>query len=153
MIVRRERPHPGAQFSFTDHDGYRFQAILTDQPDPDIAVLERRHRQRARVEDRVRDDKDTGLAKLPFQAFALNEVWVQIVMLAHDLIVWTQALALDGQLARAEPKRSRYRLLHIAARLAFSGRRAKLHLPNAWPWTEALKAAFEKLNTLPHPAS
>ena len=92
MIVRRERPHPGAQLSFTDHDGYRFQAILTDQTDPDIAILERRHRQRARVEDRIRDDKDTGLAKLPFKAFALNEVWLEIVMLAHDLIVWTQAL-------------------------------------------------------------
>jgi hypothetical protein len=148
VIVRRERPHPGAQLSFTDHDGYRFQAILTDQTDADIAILERRHRQRARVEDRVRDDKDTGLSKLPFQAFALNEVWLEIVMLAHDLIVWTQALCLDGELARAEPKRLRYRLLHIAARLAFSGRQAKLHLPAAWPWTEALKAAFEKLNTL-----
>ena len=148
VIVRRERPHPGAQLSFTDHDGYRFQAILTDQTDLDIAILERRHRQRARVEDRVRDDKDTGLSKLPFQAFALNEVWLEIVMLAHDLIVWTQALCLDGELARAEPKRLRYRLLHIAARLAFSARKAKLHLPAAWPWTEALKAAFEKLNTL-----
>jgi len=149
IVVRRERPHPGAQLSFTDHDGYRFQAILTDQTDPDIAILERRHRQRARVEDRVRDDKDTGLAKLPFKAFALNEVWVEIVMLAHDLIVWTQALLLDGELAKAEPKRLRYRLLHIAARVAFSGRGAKLHLPAAWRWTEALKAAFEKLNTLP----
>ncbi len=151
VIVRRERPHPGAQLSFTDHDGYRFQAILTDQTDPDIAVLERRHRQRARVEDRIRDDKDTGLSKLPFQAFAMNEVWLEIVMLAHDLIVWTQALCLDGELAKAEPKRLRYRLLHLAARLAFSGRRAKLHLPKAWPWTEALKAAFEKLKTLPAP--
>jgi hypothetical protein len=152
VIVRRERPHPGAQLSFTDHDGYRFQAILTDQTDPDLAVLERRHRQRARVEDRIRDDKNTGLAKLPFKAFALNEVWVEIVMLAHDLLVWTQALALDGELARAEPKRLRYRLLHIAARLAFSGRQAKLHLPTAWPWTQALKAAFAKLNTLPAPS-
>jgi Transposase DDE domain group 1 len=149
VIVRRERPHPGAQFSFTDHDGYRFQAILTDQTDPNIAILERRHRQRARVEDRIRDDKDTGLAKLPFKAFALNEVWVEIVMLAHDLIVWTQALALDGELAKAEPKRLRYRLLHIAGRLAFSGRRGKLHLPHAWPWTESLKAAFEKLAAVP----
>ena len=149
LIVRRERPHPGAQLSFTDHDGYRFQAILTDQTDPEIAVIERRHRQRARVEDRIRDDKDTGLAKLPFKAFALNEVWLEIVMLAHDLLVWTQALVLDGELAKAEPKRLRYRLLHVAARLAFSGRRGKLHLPAAWPWTEALKAAFEKLETLP----
>ena len=149
LIVRRERPHPGAQLSFTDHDGYRFQAILTDQSDPEIAVLERRHRQRARVEDRIRDDKDTGLAKLPFKAFALNEVWLEIVILAHDLLIWTQALVLNGELAKAEPKRLRYRLLHVAARLAFSGRRGKLHLPAAWPWTEALKAAFEKLETLP----
>ena len=149
VIVRRERPHPGAQLSFTDHDGYRFQAILTDQTDGDIAVIERRHRQRARVEDRIRDDKDTGLAKLPFKAFALNELWLEIVTLAHDLLVWTQALCLDGELAKAEPKRLRYRLFHVGARLAFSGRRGKLHLPAAWPWTQALKAAFEKLETLP----
>lgn len=149
VIVRRERPHPGAQFSFTDHDGYRFQAILTDQIDPDIAVVERRHRQRARVEDRIRDDKDTGLAKLPFKQFVMNEVWIEIVMLAHDLIVWTQALLLDGQLAKAEPKRLRYQLLHTAGRLAFSGRRAKLHLPTAWRWTTALTIAFGKLAALP----
>jgi hypothetical protein len=149
VIVRRERPHPGAQFSFTDHDGYRFQAILTDQAAPDIAVLERRHRQRARVEDRIRDDKDTGLAKLPFKQFAMNEVWIEIVMLAHDLLVWTQALLLDGALAKAEPKRLRYQLMHTAGRLAFSGRRAKLHLPTTWPWATALTAAFHKLAALP----
>ena len=148
LIVRRERPHPGAQLSFTDHDGYRFQAILTDQTDPDIAVLECRHRQHAHVEDRIRDDKDTGLAKFPFKAFALNEVWLEIVALAHDLTVWTQALVLDGELAKAEPKRLRYRLLHVAGRLAFSGRRAKLHLQNTWPWAAELLAAFQKLKTL-----
>jgi hypothetical protein len=74
LIVRRERPHPGAQLSFTDYDGYRFQAILTDQPDENIAIIECRHRQHAHVEDRIRDDKDTGLSKFPFKAFALNEV-------------------------------------------------------------------------------
>jgi hypothetical protein len=148
LIIRRERPHPGAQLSFADHDGYRFQAILTDQPDADVAVLECRHRQHAHVEDRIRDDKDTGLSKFPFKAFALNEVWLEIVMLAHDLIVWTQALCLDGELAKAEPKRLRYRLLHVAGRLAFSGRRAKLHLQNTWPWASDLLAAFQKLKTL-----
>ena len=148
LIVRRERPHPGAQLSFTDHDGYRFQAILTDQPDPDIAVLECCHRQHAHVEDRIRDDKDTGLSKFPFKAFALNEVWLEIVALAHDLLVWTQALVLDGELAKAEPKRIRCRLLHVAARLAFSGRRGRLHLQHTWPWATELLAAFQKLKTL-----
>jgi hypothetical protein len=149
LIVRRERPHPGAQLSFTDHDGYRFQAILTDQDDQDIAIIECRHRQHAHVEDRIRDDKDTGLSKFPFKQFALNEVWLQIVMLAHDLIVWTQALALDGELAKAEPKRLRYRLFHVAGRLAFSGRRGKLHLQHTWPWAAELLAAFTKLKALP----
>jgi Transposase DDE domain group 1 len=149
VIVRRERPHPGAQLSFTDHDGYRFQAILTDQPDQNIANIECRHRQRAHVEDRIRDDKDTGLAKFPFKAFALNEVWLQIVLLAHDLLVWAQALLLEGELANAEPKRLRYRLLHVAGRLAFHGRRGKLRLQHDWPWAAELLAAFQKLKTLP----
>jgi hypothetical protein len=149
LIVRRERPHPGAQLSFTDHDGYRFQAILTDQGDDDVAVLECRHRRHAHVEDRIRDDKDTGLAKFPFKEFALNEVWLEIVLLAHDLIVWTQALLLDGELAKAEPKRLRYRLLHVAGRLAFSGRRAKLQLQHDWPWADELVAAFGRLKALP----
>ncbi len=148
VIVRRERPHPGAQLSFSDADGYRFQAILTDQLDPNIAKVECAHRQHAHVEDRIRDDKDTGLQKFPFKNFAMNEVWLEIVALAHDLLVWTQALALDGDLAKAEPKTLRYRLLHVAARLAFSGRRAKLHLQSTWPWTEQLLAAFQKLGTL-----
>jgi len=148
LIIRRERPHPGAQLSFTDHDGYRFQAILTDQPDETIAIIECRHRQHAHIEDRIRDDKDTGLAKFPFKKFALNEVWLEIVGLAHDLLVWTQALLLDGKLAKAEPKRLRYRLLHVAGRLAFSGRRGKLHLQDTWPWAEDLLAAFQKLKTL-----
>jgi hypothetical protein len=92
---------------------------------------------------------DTGLQKFPFKTFALNEVWLEIVMLAHDLIVWTQALLLDGELAKAEPKRVRYRLLHVAARLAFHGRRAKLRLQHDWPWAEQLLAAFARLNALP----
>ena len=152
LIVRRERPHPGAQLSFSDHDGYRFQAILTDQPDRDIALLECRHREHAHVEDRIRDDKDTGLSKFPFKEFKLNEVWLEVVMLAHNLIVWTQALLLDGELAKAEPKRLRYRLLHVAGRLAFHGRKAKLHLQRTWPWAEQLTVAYKKLKALPAPS-
>jgi len=151
VIVRRERAHPGAQLSFTDADGHRFQAILTDQTGADIALIERRHRARARVEDQIRHDKDTGLAKLPFREFALNAVWLELVGLAHDLLAWTQALTLIGELARCEPKRLRYRLLHVAARLAFSGRRAKLRLQAGWLWATELAAAFARLRALPAP--
>ena len=152
VLVRRERAHPGAQLSFTDHDGHRFQAILTDQPDHDIALIECRHRQRARVEDHIRNDKDTGLRNLPFRDFEHNRVWLAIVLLAHDLIVWTQRLLLDGELARAEPKRLRYRLLHVAARLAFHARGARLRLQASWPWATDLAAAFGRLSALAPPA-
>jgi hypothetical protein len=152
LICRRERPHPGAQLSFTEHDGYRFQTFLTDQADPDIAVLERRQRQRARVEDQIRDDKDTGLSKLPFKDFAMNQVWLELVLIAHNLLSWAKTLLLEGALARAEPKRLRHRLLHIAGRLAFHGRRARLRLQRDWPWAGELASAFAKLKALPAPA-
>jgi Transposase DDE domain group 1 len=144
LIVRRERPHPGAQMSFTDHDGYRFQAILTDQADPDIAVLEcrHRHRQHAHVEDRIREDKDTGLSKFPFKEFQLNEVWLEIVMLAHDLIVWTQALVLPRRARQGRAQAAALQAGHVARRLAFSGRHCKLHLQDTWPWAAELLATF-----------
>jgi len=152
VVVRRERAHPGAQLSFTDHDGHRFQAILTDRPDRDIAEIERRHRCRARVEDHIRNDKDTGLRNMPFRDFEHNRVWLALVLIAHDLLVWAQRLLLTGELARCEPKRLRYRLLHIAGRLAFHARSAKLRLPANWPWASDLAAAFQRLNALPEPA-
>ena len=114
VLVRRERAHPGAQLTFTDHDGHRFQAILTDQPDRDIAAIERDHRGRARVEDHIRNDKDTGLRNLPFRDFEHNRVWLELVRLAHDLLCWTQRLLLSGELARCEPKRLRYRYADLA---------------------------------------
>jgi hypothetical protein len=148
VIVRRERAHPGAQLSFTDCDGHRFQAILTDQTGL-VAELERDHRGRARVEDHIRNDKNTGLRNLPFRDFAHNQVWLAIVGLAHDLIAWTQRLLLTGELATAEPKRLRYRLLHVAARLAFHARTATLRLPATWPWATHLAEAFNRLDALP----
>ena len=151
VIVRRERPHPGAQLSFTDHDGHRFLATLTDQPG-EPADVECRHRARANAEDRVRCAKQTGLGNLPFREFALNEVWLELSLIASDLIVWTQALTLDGELAVCEPKTLRYRLLHTAARLAFHARRATLRIQHSWPWATELAAAFARLAALPPPA-
>jgi DDE family transposase len=148
VIVRRERPHPGAQLSFTDADGYRFQAILTDQPG-DIVVLERGHRERARVEDRIRAAKDSGLENLPFRDFDANGVWLELVLVAQDLVFCAQTLCLDGELARCEPKRLRYRLLHCAGRLSFHARQARLRLPRSWPWAGELAAAFARLAALP----
>jgi hypothetical protein len=148
-ICRREDAHPGAQLRFTDHDGHRFQVFLTDQDDPDLARLELRHRQRARVEDRIRAAKATGLANLPFDLLRRNTIWLELVLCAQDLLCWTQALLLDGALALAEPKTLRYRLLHVAARIVHHARRTILRLQRSWPWAVDLARAFARLRALP----
>ena len=117
-----------------------------------IQVLELRHRQRARCEDHIRNDKDTGLRNLPFRDFEHNRVWLTLVLIAHDLIAWTQRLTLTGDLARAEPKRLRYRLLHVAGRLAFHARVAILRINARWPWAHVLVDAFACARALPAPA-
>jgi Transposase DDE domain group 1 len=149
LICRRERPPPGAQLSFTDHDGHRFQCFITDQEDSDIAALEALHRQHAQVEDRVKTLKATGAAYLPFRSFEANAAWFELALLAHDIMVWTQLLALDGEHANCEPKRLRYRILHVAGQLTRHARRTTLHLPADWPWAAAIQRAFKRLRTLP----
>jgi Transposase DDE domain group 1 len=151
VIVRRERPHPGAQLSLSDHDGHRFLATLTDLPG-EAVELECLHRARANTEDRIRAAKQTGLANLPFRDFDHNQLWLEISLIAQDLIAWTQHLALDAELATCEPKTLRYRLLHTAARLAFHARQATLRLQRTWPWANTLAAAFARLAALPPPA-
>jgi hypothetical protein len=148
MIARRELPHPGATFNLFDPQGYRHQVFLCDSADPDIAYLEARHRGHARVEDRIRNAKDTGLRNLPFPAFANNACWVELVLMAQDLLAFTQGLVLKDELAKAEPKRLRYTLLHSAGRLTTSGRVTTLRLQQEWPWAKRLADAFTALRSL-----
>jgi hypothetical protein len=148
LIVRRERPHPGAQFCVFDAHGYRHTAFITDQDGDDIAALELRHRRHARVEDSIRIAKETGMRGMPFAAFAHNQAWLEVSLLAQAILRWSALLCLEGELALAEPKRIRQRLLHVAGRITRSGRRTTLRLPRSWPWAQALAAAFARLRAL-----
>jgi hypothetical protein len=99
VIVRKERPHPGAQLRFTDIGGHRFTCFATSTRGGQLAGLELRHRRRARCEDRIRCAKDTGLRNLPLHGFAQNQIWCELVAIAADLLAWTQMLALTGPAA------------------------------------------------------
>jgi len=149
LVCRRERPHPGAQLSLFDTvEGFRHQCFLTTSAGG-IAELELRHRGHARVEDRIRAAKDLGLNNLPFRDLVANENWVALVLAAMDLIAWTKGLCLEGELRRAEPKRLRYALFHVAARIVRGGRQLRVRLHGAWPWAEALATAFQRLRMAP----
>ena len=110
--------------------------------------MELRHRQRARVEDRIRAAKATGL-----------RTFLRPVAPQHRLARagpgrpgphrGAQALLLDGALAVAEPKTLRYRLLHTAGRIVRHARRTILRLQRSWPWAVELARAFARLRALP----
>jgi hypothetical protein len=151
VIVRRERPHPGAQLRFTDLDGHRFTVFVTNTRRGQLADLELRHRRRARCEDRIRCAKDTGLRNLPLHDFDQNQIWCELVALACELLAWMQMLALDGHARRWEPKRLRLRLFTCAGRLVKGGRRLRLRLASTWPWADLITIAISRLQILPAP--
>lgn len=146
-IVRRERPHPGAQLKLWDRDGYRHQVLLTNSRG-DAARLELRHRRHGHVENRIKNLKDTGIERMPFTSFAANAAWFEMCLVAADLLAWTQRICFTGELARCEPRTLRYRILHVAARIIRSARRVELRLPALWPWSQQLLRSYTRLDTL-----
>jgi hypothetical protein len=151
LIVRRERVHPGAQLRLGDIDGHRFTAFLTDTGPRvvagNIAGLELRHRQHARIEDRIREAKATGLRNLPCQAFDENAAWLEAVLVATDLIAWTQLIAFGDvpTLARVEIATFRYRVLHVAARITRGARLVHLRIDKSWRWAAQIANGFHRL--------
>ncbi|MFJ8715100.1 IS1380 family transposase [Streptomyces violaceus] len=151
LIVRKERPHPGAQLRFTDADGMRLTCFATNTAGEAIAALELRHRQRARAEDRIRAARATGLRNLSLHDAAQNQIWLEIVQIALDLLAWMPLLALNGTARLWEPRRLRLRLFSTAAQLVTSGRRRYLRLSKHWPWTDVITDALDLLHALPNP--
>jgi hypothetical protein len=156
VFARRERPHPGAQLTlFEAEDGWRYSLWVTNLSQRttgwrgQLAYIDAAHRVHARVEDCVRTGKDTGISKFPSQAFAHNQAWLAAALIAATLLCWLKLLALDGNLAKAEPKTLRYRILHAAARLAASGRRRRLKIAATWPWAPAIVTAWDRITALP----
>jgi hypothetical protein len=151
LILRKERPHPGALVLFSTLDGCRLTALLTDTPASSVpgqlAGLELRHRQHARVEDRIRQAKATGLRNLPCHGFATNAAWLEVVLAATDLICWTKLICFADNpvLARCEIAAFRYRVLHVAARLTRSSRQTRLRIDAAWQWAVEIAAGYHRL--------
>lgn len=153
VIVRRERPHPGAQLRFEDVDGYRLTAFATNTARGQLQRLELRHRRRARCEDRIREGKDTGLRNLPLHGFDQNRIWLALAGLASEITAWAGLLAHPQHEARRwEMKRLRHRLFTIPATIARHGRRVIMHLSDRSRWASLVEAAISTLRALPAPS-
>lgn len=156
VYVRRERPHPGAQLTlFEAEDGWRYTLWVTNRPETTKGWLgqpqyiDAAHRVHARVEDCIRTGKDTGLDRFPSHDFTINTAWLTAAMTGAVLLAWLKLLALNADLAKAEPKTLRYRILHAAARLVRGGRRRRLKIPTTWPWATQIEDAWQRIALLP----
>jgi Transposase DDE domain group 1 len=151
LILRKERPHPGAQLTFADVDGHRITAFLTDTGPGVIpgqaAGLELRHRQHARVEDRIRQAKAAGLRNLPCRGQKENSAWLEAVLAAADLVCWAKLICFAHvpSLARCEIAAFRYRVLHAAAQLTRSARQTRLRIDRTWRWAAQIAEGFHRL--------
>ena len=151
LVLRKERPHPGAQLRFTDIDGMRVTAFITDTTPGavpgQLAGLELRHRQHARVEDRIRQAKAAGLGNLPCHGFDANAAWLEIVLAAADLVAWAQLIGFTDapELARCEINAFRYRVLHVAARITRGARQLRLRIDATWRWAGAIATAWQRI--------
>jgi Transposase DDE domain group 1 len=156
VFARRERPHPGAQLTlFEAEDGWRYTLHVSNLPAhlrgwrSQLAYIDAAHRVHARVEDRIRTGKDCGIGHFPSQSLAVNSAWLTASLIAATLLAALAHLALDGDLAKAEPKTLRYRVLHAAGKLTRGGRRRRLKIPRTWPWAPAIAAAWARISALP----
>ncbi len=156
VFARRERPHPGAQLTlFEAEDGWRYSLWVTNLPERtrgwrgQLAYIDAAHRVHARVEDAIRTGKDCGLGRFPSFDFGINSAWLAASLTAAALLSWLRLIALDGDLARAEPKTLRYRILHAAGKLVRGGRRRRLKIPATWPWANAIATAWAQITALP----
>jgi Transposase DDE domain group 1 len=157
IFARRERPHPGAQLTlFEAEDGWRYTLWVTNRPAAtrgwlgQPAYIDAAHRVHARVEDAIRTGKDCGIGKYPSTSLAMNKAWQAAALTAATLLAWLKLLALDGTLAKAEPKTLRYRILHAAARLTRGGRQRRLNIAATWPWAADIITAWDRISALPH---
>jgi hypothetical protein len=154
VIVRKERPHPGAQLSLFDEiEGLRHTAFICAERTAaetsalSLARLEVRHRSHARVEDRIRQAKAAGLRNLPCKLAPENHAWLECVLAAFDLVAWSKLICFfdEPALAHCEIAAFRYRVLHMAARIARGGRVVRLRLDRTWAWSKQLALAFTRL--------
>ncbi len=150
LIVRRERPHPGAQLRFTDHDGYRFQAILTDQPAPTSPRSSATTALARASKTASATTRTPACAKFPFKAVRAQRG------LARDRADRARSDRLDPSAAarrRARQGRTQTAALPATARRrparVLTAAKRKLRLPHDWPWARELAAAFASLKALP----
>ena len=120
---------------------YRYHAFVTNSTLSAVEADER-HRDHAIIEQVIAELKDGALAHLPSGKKTANSAWLAHAVMALNLARATAVLA-GGRHAKSRWATVRTQLINVPARVATSGRRTTLHLPQGWAWA----AGWEHLHT------
>ena len=153
LILRKERPHPGAQLRFTDADGMRVTAFITDtapvscpakSPVWSCGTVSTPASRTASA-----NSKPPACATCRATRFWANAAWLEIVLAATDLVTWTRLIGFADHpgLARAEITTFRYRVLHVAARITRGARQLRLRIDATWRWAALIATAWQHIRT------
>jgi len=133
FVVRRDPVEQGEQLTL-DGGEYHYWALVTNDQERSADELERWHRAKANVENRIKEAKlGLGLDNLPCRGFHANWAYLLITLLAYNLLVWLKLLALPVRERGSYAKRLRFRFIAVAGTVGRSGRRLVLRLAAGYP--------------------
>jgi len=149
FVVRRDPIEPGEQLSLDGGD-YHYYALVTNDHERSADELERWHRAKANVENRIKEAKlGLGLDNLPCRGFHANWAYLLCTLLAYNLLCWLKLLALPARERLSYAKRLRFRFIAVAATVGRSGRRLVLRLSAGYPLLNDFLEALQRVRRLP----
>lgn len=148
FVVRRDPLAVGEQLTLDGGD-YHYYVLVTNDHDRSADELERWHRAKANVENRIKEAKlGLGLDNLPCRGFHANWAYLLSTLLAYNLLCWLKLLALPDGERNSYAKRLRFRFINIAATVGRSGRRLILRLAAGYPLLRDFVEALHRIRTL-----
>ncbi|TML16948.1 MAG: IS1380 family transposase [Actinobacteria bacterium] len=148
FVVRRDPIEPGEQLSLDGGD-YHYYALVTNDHERSADELERWHRAKANVENRIKEAKlGLGLDNLPCRGFHANWAYLLCTLLAYNLLCWLKLLALPARERLSYAKRLRFRFIAVAATVGRSGRRLLLRLSAGYPLLNDFVEALQRVRGL-----
>ena len=149
FVVRRDPIEPGEQLSLDGGD-YHYYALVTNDHERSADELERWHRAKANVENRIKEAKlGLGLDNLPCRGFHANWAYPLCTLLAYNLLCWLKLHALPARERLSYAKRLRFRFIAVAATVGRSGRRLVLRLSAGYPLLNDFLEALQRVRGLP----
>jgi hypothetical protein len=128
---------------FADGTHVKHFAVVSNRREPGDWIVNW-HRQKAGTVEHVHDELKNGLAAAapPSQLFGANAAWFLINCIGYNLASSLRATAPDESLRTARLKQLRFRLLHVAVRVARDRRKWSVRFAASIDWVKQLMRWF-----------